>query len=79
MLVLATGLVLFTIGDSKVAFLAIGVRFSGAGACKVPFLGTSEPEFELGDGEVAFIGCVKFDEASPDLLVGFVEVTLGRI
>lgn len=72
MLFFTTGLVPFTIGDSKVVFLALVVRFSGAGACKVPFL-----ELELRGGEVALteIGTV----ASLDLLVGLVEVTLGRI
>lgn len=75
-MVFATGLVRFTIGDSEVAFLATGVRFSGGGACKVLFLTT---ELKLGEGEVELTetGTVVLDAASLDLLVGFVEVTLG--
>lgn len=78
MLVFATGLVRFTTGDSKVEFLATGVRFSGGGACEVLFLTT---ELELGEGEVELTetGTVVLDAASLDLLVGLVEVTLGMM
>ena len=81
MLVFATGLVRFTIGDSEVAFLATGVRFSGGGACEVLFLTTEETELELREGEVELTetGTVVLDAASLDLLVGLVEVTLGMM
>lgn len=79
MLVFATGSVRFTTGDSKVVFLSTGVWFPGGGACEVVFLTT---ELELGEGEVELTetGTVVLDAAaSLDLLVGFVEVTLGMM
>lgn len=55
------------VGDPKVVFLATGVRFSGAGDCKVLFLATSGT------------GTVVLEVASLDLLVGVVEVALGMM
>lgn len=72
----------FTTGDSKVAFLATGVGFSGGGARKVVFLATGLVPFTTGDLKVlslAIGACEVLLVASVDPLVGTVEVMLGMM
>lgn len=83
------GLVPFTTGDSKVVFLATGVRFSGGGARKVVFLATGLVPFTTGDLKVLSLAigvrfsgagaCEVLLVASVDPLVGTVEVMLGMM